>query len=72
VNSTKDLQNDYTDLLMLPSSQNTYLSTSWSNASAAAVGYIYFDDGVKFAQAKSRFDIYLTLTPANNGCNITV
>jgi len=71
VNDTKNLQNDKTDLIALPASSNAPLDTGMSSLSAAACGYIYFDDGVSLARNLTRFDYYLALTGVN-AANFTV
>ena len=54
-----------TDLVILAESSNTPKSTSASVLSqttdAAAVGYVYYDDGVTLDVKPSRFDVYFIL-----------
>jgi hypothetical protein len=71
VKTTKDLQNRLMDYLILPLAANTPLSTGMTSDSAAAFGYIYYDDGVSHSQATGRFDFYLKLY-AGNSANFTV
>jgi hypothetical protein len=55
------------DLYVLPNIVNTPMNTGFSKAiSAAAVGFIYYDDGVTLVQNTGRFDIFLNLEAVNN------
>jgi hypothetical protein len=49
------------DYLILPALTNVPLSTGKTTDTAAAQGYIYYDDGVSHSQATGRFDFYLKL-----------
>ena len=51
VDNTKDLENVYTDLYILPS------NTTLQPAKGCASGFVYFDDGVSHVQQVARFDI---------------
>lgn len=65
VNTTNDLYQVLTDLIINPNLVNSEMNTHTSfMKSAAALGYIYFDDGVSKAEP-SKFDLYLTLDGVN-------
>ena len=72
VNTTNDLKLVYTDFTAIPNTANSALSTSYSSLDAAAVGYIYFDDGKTLAQLPTRFDIYVVLGASANQATINV
>jgi len=70
---TSDLLNVPVDLIFLPLITNAKLSTHAApNQIAAAVGYIYYDDGVSNNGKAARFDINLILGLSMNIANITV
>jgi hypothetical protein len=66
VNTTKDLEQLNTDIVILPLASNTALTTNYASISAQAVGYLYFDDGVTLDQTPTRFELSLVKNAVND------
>jgi len=60
--TTNDILARNTDLIMLPSATDEQMKVDGANVNAAAVGYIYFDDGKSHNVAPSRIDFYISVT----------
>jgi alpha-glucosidase (family GH31 glycosyl hydrolase) len=69
--TTKDLTKLSTDLIMYPATANSQMVLNGTEVTAAAIGYIFYDDGVTLAQTPTRFNIYLSIS-ATNSATITV
>lgn len=67
MNTTNDLKLVSTDLWINPTATNQQITDSFATYTAAAFGYIYFDDGVSLDQLPSRFDLSLSLDDVTPG-----
>jgi len=70
---TKEQLDQYTDLFILPNASNSAEAQLLNKTvSAAAVGFLYFDDGVSYAKNLSIFDFYYQYGGSGTGREETV
>lgn len=64
-NNTKDQYNQPHDLFIIPNKTNMAGKSGYISGQAAAMGYIYFDDGISYVKNISRHDFWFAYNETN-------